>query len=974
MRYFRNYVHRRDFGYFGYLQLTSPEQDYARFILGHLIDSLNQPYDQSNDTTGLMRLSNAVAESSKTLGNTAIRSGTRRGTVLTALREWDLSEKDLGELVSLAIRRIVRDPNFLGVDNNVLATMLYLQAQDPFIKNLVITYLRSQTLAPIYQDAVPALAAMGMGLSPVQMIAQLAKLMWATDQKILVLCIDQLEGALDFEDSERYVRQLLGTVVDIASNVPSSLMIISCLESVYEEIRDKLTAPIRFKIETPPSPCRLKSQLETIEQVQELIAKRLSYLYDEMDVASNSSDSAALIFPIPEGELEQYCLRKRARQVLNLCGKFHLASISQGNPLASFRRLEYGDIEKVSSDIEKLENTWRSFLADWSADVPSEPERLALVLAQCLPYCDGEIHPSTSSQAVAQGKYVKVSGNNGPLTIGICNKKAQGGGLLSELREFEQSANGSMMVIARCAEFPKSATSQVSIYIGELIARGARRAQIEDPDWRALMAFPEFHSKHVNDPPLAEWQKEMRPLTRFLSVQRILGLEDIAGHWPEPPKVKPAERAVSGEKALPKDIVQTPTSAKHPAVHVGMTDSRDPQAVLIDPSELTRHAAFLGGSGSGKSTLAMNLIEQLLLREIPVVLVDRKGDLASYASPQAWETPALGPELESRRKQVEQNVDIALYTPGHPLGRPLAISIVPEGTHLLPCFERERISGFAAEALAHVMGFRASFADQACRAILRQAIYLLTEINDPEEVLLDEIADLVGEQDPALINLVGALEAKNFKRLQQALLTLRNTRGQLLKTEGERLSADLLFGLGQYKRPGKTKLSIVSTKFFSDNLDTQFFIAQMLLELGRWISKHPSNELQGVVMFDEADVYLPATYRPATKGPMEDLLKRARSGGLGIFLATQSPGDFDYRCKENVRTWFIGKIKETTALAKLKPMLSQASGDVISRLGALTTGEFCVVRDDKVDRIRGGRCAIALDQLPEDEILNLSRR
>lgn len=146
MRYFRNYVHRRDFGYFGYLQLTSPEQDYARFILGHLIDSLNQPYDRSSDTTGLMRLSNAVAESSKTLGNTAIRSGTRRGTVLAALREWDLSEKDLGELVRLAIRRIVRDPNFMGIDNNVLATMLYLQAQDSFIKNLVITYLRSQPL------------------------------------------------------------------------------------------------------------------------------------------------------------------------------------------------------------------------------------------------------------------------------------------------------------------------------------------------------------------------------------------------------------------------------------------------------------------------------------------------------------------------------------------------------------------------------------------------------------------------------------------------------------------------------------------------------------------------------------------------------------------------------------------------------------------------------------------------------------
>jgi DNA helicase HerA-like ATPase len=315
-----------------------------------------------------------------------------------------------------------------------------------------------------------------------------------------------------------------------------------------------------------------------------------------------------------------------------------------------------------------------------------------------------------------------------------------------------------------------------------------------------------------------------------------------------------------------------------------------------------------------------------------------------------------------------------IYTPGHPQGRPLALSIVPEGTHLLPSFERERIAGFAAEALANVMGLKTSLADQTCRGILRQAIYLLTEINDPEEVLLDEVTNLVGEQDPALVNRVGALEPKHFKRLQQALLTLRTTRGQLLKTDGERLSADLLFGLGQYKRPGKTKLSIVSTKFLGDNLDAEFFIAQMLLELGRWISKHPSNDLQAAVMFDEADIYLPATRKPATKGPMEDLLRRARSGGLGIFLATQSPGDFDYRCRENVRTWFIGIIKETTALAKLKPMLSQASGDLISRLGGLNAGQFYMVRDDNVDRIRGGHCTISLEQLPEDKILNLSRR
>ncbi|MEL6290009.1 MAG: AAA family ATPase, partial [Pseudomonadota bacterium] len=49
-----------------------------------------------------------------------------------------------------------------------------------------------------------------------------------------------------------------------------------------------------------------------------------------------------------------------------------------------------------------------------------------------------------------------------------------------------------------------------------------------------------------------------------------------------------------------------------------------------------RHAAMLGGSGSGKTTLAISVIEQLLLRGIPAILIDRKGDLCSYANPDVW--------------------------------------------------------------------------------------------------------------------------------------------------------------------------------------------------------------------------------------------------------------------------------------------------------------------------------------------------
>ena len=53
----------------------------------------------------------------------------------------------------------------------------------------------------------------------------------------------------------------------------------------------------------------------------------------------------------------------------------------------------------------------------------------------------------------------------------------------------------------------------------------------------------------------------------------------------------------------------------------------------------------------------------------------------------------------------------------------------------------------------------------------------------------------------------------------------------------------------------------------------------------------------------------PAVGKPATKGPMEGLLKRARSAGIGLFLATQSPGDLDYKCRDQILTWLLGRVQ-----------------------------------------------------------------
>ena len=71
-------------GYCGYLQMTAFTDQYGRYVLNNLIDSLDKPYDESrSETTGLMRLSNALAESCRDVtarpAGPAPRGGPRPG-------------------------------------------------------------------------------------------------------------------------------------------------------------------------------------------------------------------------------------------------------------------------------------------------------------------------------------------------------------------------------------------------------------------------------------------------------------------------------------------------------------------------------------------------------------------------------------------------------------------------------------------------------------------------------------------------------------------------------------------------------------------------------------------------------------------------------------------------------------------------------------------------------------------------------
>ena len=151
----------------------------------------------------------------------------------------------------------------------------------------------------------------------------------------------------------------------------------------------------------------------------------------------------------------------------------------------------------------------------------------------------------------------------------------------------------------------------------------------------------------------------------------------------------------------------------------------------------------------------------------------------------------------------------------------------------------------------------------------------------------------------------------------------------------------------------------------------QFWISRLLIERARLSRKRPTKALQGAVFFDEADAYVPAVGAPPTKEPMFDLLRRARSGGLGILLATRNPGDFDYKARDLIGTWLVGKVAQERAIEKMRNLLASYP-NVGPRLATQPTGHFFVLSDG-VREIKCDRSMMTTDQLSDNDVIELAR-
>jgi hypothetical protein len=338
------------------------------------------------------------------------------------------------------------------------------------------------------------------------------------------------------------------------------------------------------------------------------------------------------------------------------------------------------------------------------------------------------------------------------------------------------------------------------------------------------------------------------------------------------------------------------------------------------------------------------MVEEALRAEVPVLMIDIKGDLPNLllrlpgltaetllpwvegnAPPSDTRTPLeraaaladthrqgmMGWDItESAVQSYMERTDIRVITPGSTAG---------ELMHVLSSLERR--------------SERWDSDPESARAALSAAVSLLLRLlgRDPdpaksrEHVLLSVLAErrLVAGQTADLsallddlaqppIEQIGALEVNDFlpKTERKALAAALNTLLASPTFASWRQGATLDIGHWLAPKQGRTQAVIVSVAHLDDD-ERALVLGVLLEEVLSWVRTLPgSQRLRALIAFDEVYGFLPPhPQNPPTKRPLVALMKQARAFGVGVLVATQNPMDLDYRALSNAGLWCVGRLQ-----------------------------------------------------------------
>ncbi|MCD4657867.1 MAG: ATP-binding protein [Planctomycetes bacterium] len=372
-----------------------------------------------------------------------------------------------------------------------------------------------------------------------------------------------------------------------------------------------------------------------------------------------------------------------------------------------------------------------------------------------------------------------------------------------------------------------------------------------------------------------------------------------------------------------------------------------------------RHCAIIGSSGSGKTVTAKMLCEEFAMRGIPIIAIDPQGDIASLiqAGKKAAITKHKG-NLE-QYKLFNENVDVVVWTPTSSAGTPIYLNPLKFDFPENDANEKIRAVTAIAQSLADLLGY--DLKKDEGKYVSSFFDLVITHISDAGHSIasIAQFIKYLKNMPPELERETSdILPGNKFDEVVRKLRTLTIGSRKLLFSQGIPLDIEVLLGLERIPEDGKplpTRISVIYLNTLSTQEEKNFFVAQIATALYNWMLKNPSKHLQAMFYIDEISPFLPPVRKPASRDILRLLFKQARKYGISCVLATQNPGDVDYRSLSQVSTYFLGRLMTDQDIKKVNQMIKALAGAktdlIISKLPSLKAGNFIVLSPDNLSDV-----------------------
>ncbi|MBT3406885.1 ATP-binding protein [Candidatus Woesearchaeota archaeon] len=384
------------------------------------------------------------------------------------------------------------------------------------------------------------------------------------------------------------------------------------------------------------------------------------------------------------------------------------------------------------------------------------------------------------------------------------------------------------------------------------------------------------------------------------------------------------------------------------------TDITLGKSECIFPLEnLKKHFIALGSSGSGKTVMCKVLIEEAILNNIPAIIVDPQGDLASLTQMDLKEVKKVKDLNTINKLESIRNAKITIFTPTSSKGIPLSINPLKLPKTKLDHEELISIINQIASSICKLIGYKEDDNGKSAQALL----YLALNHAYKKKKDLNTFNNLIKLLD----NLPWSIkrEAKSFIKIKDEL-----TRKLKFLTIGEKellfqfgVPLDIEMLLGKNNDEDTTQISIIYLNTLENPKDKEFFVSILATNMYQWMLSNPSKDLQALFFIDEVAPYIPAgSLKPITKPILKLIYKQARKYGVGCIASTQNPGDIDYTCFSQFGTWAIGRLTTKQDKQKIKDTLESVAGseikEITETLPKLKPGEFFIFSPDAYQEIK----------------------